>query len=257
MRLSTVLSKKPDFKFVQVEPFLVGKQGNCGQKVDLDIGTVALNYFCENCDDLRTFLSKGKLSCIFVNRYLISIDCVLECTCGSKVEVWFLIESENDITSYDPKVRILKHSEKLSPTVHPKANGYGEYDAMLNKAERAYREELGAGSIVYLRKIYESVTLKMADSYGIRTTDNNGYRRPFKKILTEVDKKCNIIPSEFSENGYKLFGELSDIVHGEYDEDTGLKKFEPLNRLVIGILENIRNREELKKAMSALGWDDE
>ena len=66
MRLSNVLSKPPKLAYETVDSFLTGKQGNFGQKVDLDIGTVALNYFCETCDDLRTFYSKGKLSCIFV-----------------------------------------------------------------------------------------------------------------------------------------------------------------------------------------------
>ena len=61
MRLSSVLSKPPKPLFEPVDGFLMGKQGNLGQKVDLDVGTVALNYYCETCDDLRTFYSKGKL----------------------------------------------------------------------------------------------------------------------------------------------------------------------------------------------------
>jgi hypothetical protein len=30
-----------------------------------------------------------------------------------------------------------------------------------------------------------------------------------------------------------------------------------LNRLVIGILENVKNKEELKEAIGALGWEEE
>ena len=40
MRLSDLLSKSPSFEFKQVEPFLIGKKGNCGQKSDLNIGNV-------------------------------------------------------------------------------------------------------------------------------------------------------------------------------------------------------------------------
>ena len=79
MRLSSVLSKPPKPLFEPVDGFLMGKQGNLGQKVDLDVVTVALNYYCETCDDLRTFYSKGKLTCIFVNKNMVSIDCVLAC----------------------------------------------------------------------------------------------------------------------------------------------------------------------------------
>lgn len=254
MRLSNVLSKPPKPIFDPVDGFLIGKQGNMGQKVDIDIGTVALNYYCQTCEDLRTFYSKGKLTCIFVNKSMISIDCVMSCACGSTVEIWFIVECDNDITSVNPKVRILKRSERLSDTVKINTTRYGEYDYLLDKAEKAYREDLGAGAVVYLKKIYESITIQAARSVGIEITNKDGYQRPFKKILTEVDQRCHIIPSEFSNNGYKLFGELSDIVHGEYDEELGLKKFEPLHRLVIGILENVRNKGDFMDAKHALGW---
>lgn len=54
MRLSDVLSKPPKTEYKQVEGFLVNKQGNVGQMVKLQVGTVSLNYFCERCQDLRT-----------------------------------------------------------------------------------------------------------------------------------------------------------------------------------------------------------
>jgi len=38
---------------------------------------------------------------------------------------------------------------------------------------------------------------------------------------------------------------LSGVVHGEYDEEAGLKNFEALHRLVIGILENVINHKEV------------
>ena len=54
-----------------------------------------------------------------------------------------------------------------------------------------------------------------------------------------------------------MFKELSAVVHGDFDEDLGLKKFEPLHRLVIGILENVRIKEQFKDAKKALGWPDD
>lgn len=76
-------------------------------------------------------------------------------------------------------------------------------------------------------------------------------------MLQRVDGECEIIPKEFSKNGYRLFRELSTVVHGDFDEEQGLMKFEPLHRLVIGILENVRNKAEFKEAMRSLGWSDE
>ena len=76
-------------------------------------------------------------------------------------------------------------------------------------------------------------------------------------MLKKVDEKCAIIPKEFSENGYKLFRELSSVVHGEYDEEAGLKNFEALHRLVIGILENVINHKELLDAITVFGWNEE
>ena len=229
MRLSNVLSKPPKLSYETVDGFLVGKQGNFGQKVDLDVGTVALNYFC-----------------------------VMSCNCGSNVEAWFLVDCEDDITSLTPKVRILKRSEKLSSTVRINNTRYGQFDSLLNKAEQAYREELGAGAIVYLRKIFEMVTVQTADSMGIEYSKyEGGNPKNFSALLEKVDAECSIIPIEFSKNGKRLFKELSNVVHGDFDEELGLKKFEPLHRLVIGILENVRNKEEFKDAKKALGWPEE
>lgn len=258
MRLGDVLSKQPQHQYVQVDGFLVNKKGYLGQKVNLSAGTVALNYFCANCDDLRTFSAKGSLTCIFVNKQLISIDCVLSCVCGATVQVWFLIECKDDITSTVPEIRILKKTEKLSNTVKTNTNRYGAYTILLDKAEQAYRDDLGAGAIVYLRKVFETVTIQAADAIGIDYPRyDNGNPRNFADLLQRVDGECEIIPKEFSKNGYRLFRELSTVVHGDFDEEQGLMKFEPLHRLVIGILENVRNKAEFKEAMRSLGWSDE
>ena len=94
MRLSEVLSKLPIKEYKQVESFLQSKKGNAGQNVNISVGKVRLNYFFFFFDDLSTFYSTDKLSVIFIDKKLISIDCVLTCGCGASIPVWFLVESK-------------------------------------------------------------------------------------------------------------------------------------------------------------------
>ena len=130
--------------------------------------------------------------------------------------MWFLVESEDDITLPAPKVRIVKRSEKLQENVKPRMKQYGDFDDLLSKAELAYREELGAGSIVYLRKIFEKITVQTANAVSIQVLKPNGRQRPFKELLEEVDKQCHIVPPEFSANGYRLFGELYLLAFADF-----------------------------------------
>ena len=257
MRLSDILSKPPKHEYVQVDGFLLNKKGTVGQQVTLSVGEVMLNYFCARCEDVRTFTSKGKLCCVFVNKHIVSIDCVLACGCGTNVQAWFLVEGEDDICGQAPKIRILKRSEKLSSLVKINNERYGEFSSLLDMAERAYREDLGAGAIVYLRKAFEKITAQTADTMGIAYDKyEGGNPKNFRILLEKVDRQCSIIPMEFSKNGYKLFLVLCSVVHGEYDDELGLSKFEPLHRLVIGILENITNNRELRSAIKSLGWEE-
>lgn len=256
MRLCDILSKPITSEFMQIEGCLVNKSGRIGQKVDLNVGTVGLNYFCQNCDDMRTFYSKGNLSCIFVNKSLISIDCVLSCICGATVQVWFLVECDGDITSTAPKIRIVKKSEKLSDSVKIKSDGrHGEFETLIHKADQAYQEQLGAGAIIYLRKAYELIAVKAADSAGIPKIDSSGNRKKFKTLLKEVDNKWSIIPKQFSENRYTLFEELSNVVHGEYDEEIALQKYTSLRRLITGVVDNVISNQEFAIEIGNLGWN--
>lgn len=256
MQLSDVLSKHPDKEYKQIDGFLINKKGMAGQKVDVSVGSVALNFYCKNCEDMRTFYSKPSLSCIFVNKNIVSIDCMLTCRCGTSVPAWFLVESNNDITGLAPEVRIMKKNARLSEHV-TNSPRYGEYSTLLDKAELAYNEGLGAEAIVYLRKVFEKITIQSAEAMNIEYSKHpGGNPRNFKDLLIKVDKQCSIIPAEFSANGYKLFQELSNVVHGEYDENLGLNKFDSLYRLVIGILDNVNNHKEILEATAALGWDN-
>lgn len=258
MRLSDVLSKLPVSKFEQVDNFLGKTKLNRGKQRKISAGVVGLTYFCTHCDDDMTFCSDTELFCIGITNHLVSIDCVLSCPrCKATVPVWFLVESKEDMLARAPEVRILKRSERLTENVQLKRGQHPVYSEWLEKAERAYHDELGAGAIVYLRKILEDIIFRKAIDLGIETKKKNGTTKPFKEILDKVEGASPIIPKEFSENGYRLFGELSDVVHGDYDEQLGLKKYDALHRLIVGILDNIKNNGELKIAIAELGWEED
>jgi hypothetical protein len=243
-------------EFKQVEGFLGDKKLSVGKQKKIQIGIVALNYYCDKCTDIRTFRSLDELFCIGVNDNLVSIDCVLNCYCGASVQMWFLVDCVDNICGRVPEVRILKRSEKLSTGVLINKEQYGEFSEFLEKSKRAHREGLGAGAMVYLRKVFEQITLQTATAARISPVGKKGGDKPFRNLLEEVDKQCTIIPREFSENGYRLFGELSDIVHGDYDEELALIKYEALHRLIIGILDGVKNNNELMEAIGKLGWNE-
>lgn len=258
MRLCEVLSKPIQEDYVEVEGFLGTKSLPKGMQRKIQAGRIGLNFFCKHCNELSTFCSSDNLYCIGVDKRRISIDAALKCSrCEqSTAEVWFLIVSENDFILSPPKVRILKRCEKLSEnaTYDDSLCGFGE---LLDKANKAYHENLGAGASIYLRKIFEQIAVATATTSGIATKANNGKRKKFQDILREVDAAKSIIPREFSVNGYKLYGELSEVLHGSYDEQEGLRKFKAFRRLVIGILDNIKNNQEMMDAIAELGWNCE
>lgn len=259
MRLSDVLSKAPTKEFIQVDGFLQNKKGKLGQQVNIDVGKVGVNYFCEICNDLRTFFSSNRLSVIFINKNLISINFILCCgRCNNTIPIWFLIESNDDITGQSPHVKIIKQSDNLINVSRMDFSKYKDYTKLLDKAKQAYNEDLGAGAIIYLRKVFEKVTIESAKAINLEYNKHkNGNPKNFCDLLKNVDKQCNIIPKEFSQNSYKLFRELSEIIHGECDDNIGISKFELLYRLIIGILDNINNNKELLAAIKELNWDTE
>lgn len=256
MRLSDVLSKPPTEEYIQVEGFMGGSKLNPGKQRNIEIGNIGLNYHCENCGDLRTFWTNSPVHCLGVDEKTISLDLHLDCYCGSNLQVWFLIESERKIIDYAPTVRITKKSERLGSSVSLNKVKYGEETFLIEKADRAHREGLGAGSMVYLRIIYEQVTKRIAQEIDIDLKKKNGSRKTFKNLLIEVDEAYSIIPKEFKNRKYQLFGELSEIIHGNSNEGVSLSKYVPARRLIIGILDNIRNTEEIKKALLHLEWDN-
>lgn len=247
MRLSDVLSKDISSKFVQVDNFFGYRKSQMGKSKKINIGTVALNFFCEKCDGYRTFYSRYKVDCIYINEKKANINCMLFDKCNTFVVVGFLIEIENSITDNLPEVRILKKYINKFDNVKLINNIYGEYTDKLERANIAFNANLGAGSIIYLRKVFELIIEKAREEAGISKykDENENKRKTFKELLKEVNKKCNIIPEEFSKNKYDLFSKLSDIIHGEYNENSAIEKFDAFYRLITGILDNIKNREEL------------
>lgn len=93
--------------------------------------------------------------------------------------------------------------------------------------------------------------------------NKKGNLKTFRDVLIAVDEKCSIIPVIYSDNGYELFKKLSNIAHGNSDEETALRSYEPLRRLVVGVIENVKKKEEeikhneeIRKALEAIGFSD-
>lgn len=258
MRLSGIMSKEPSDSYYTVDGFL-DTNLKIGKTKKIEVGRIALPFFCKNCGDIYTFFSEDKkMVCIGVNDFTISISTVLKCqNCNSIVPVWFLIESdENKIATQLPNIKILKRSFKLYDDVAISSEKYGIYSELIYKANQAYSEGLGAGAIIYLRKVYEQVVIESAKISNINTKTNKGKRKSFSDLLKEVDAKCSIVPKEFSKDGYKLFEKLSNVIHGAFNEEVALKQFPAFYRLVIGILDNIKNNKEINEAIATLNWNE-
>lgn len=270
MRLSDILSKEPMKEFIAVDNFAPKNSAQIGKSYKIEVGKVFLNQKCNNCNQVHQFYSDELLYFMPINADLLSIDCRLTCQyCGkTSVPVWFLVQVEGMSLTKGKKsvnilptakVRLLHRHIKYSSEVEPEPLKYKkEYSDLLIKADQAYYDQLGAGALVYLRKLYEMVTVDVAKDNGVAYQDRNGKTLNFRELLTRVNGQCSIIPQEFSANGYQLFSELSDIVHSSStDEEVGMKKYTSLRRLIVGILDNIddkRKKEELTAATRGLSW---
>lgn len=255
MRLSDVLSRAPDSEKTQVEGFLGTRRIAWGSHKKVRVGKVALNFFCKSCEDVRTFMSGEELSCLITGEHSISIDASLKCPiCSSPVEAWFLVACEGDIYAQAPVVHLERYTENRRDSANRVGAGVGEFENLLERAQVAYEGHLGAGSMVYLRKIFEAITMQVADIAGIPTKTPKSRRKPFRELLEEVDGQHHIIPARFASNGYKLFSELSDVIHGDSSEHEALRKYMPCRQLVIGVVDNVRTDREMARAIDALGW---
>lgn len=256
MLLSDLLSKAPERTESRVDRFLFGERPlGWGRTTTLKVGQVALNFQCRACGGTRTFLSGARLSCLVVGEGLLSIDVTLKCaTCASTVEAWFLVAAEDDFYSSAPLVRIDRYTENLRDRADRVESNSGPFADLLTRAQTAYELGLGAGSMIYLRKIFELITHQVAEIAEVPIRTSRGKRRPFKDVLKEVNEKRNIIPLRFSGSGYTLFGELSDVIHGQADEDVALAKYGPCRQLVLGVVDQVNKDNEYAKAIEELGW---
>lgn len=256
MRLSDVLNKAPSQERKQVENFLGRVKLGWGKQKRIDVGFVFHNFYCLNCCDLRSFRSASQLTALVAGDNLVSIDVALRCPgCNASVESWYLVKSEDDLFSLDPTVYLVRYTENRSGAARGIGLGAGQFEELMDQAQVAYANQLGAGSMVYLRKIFELITNEVAVATGIPTTTAKGYARKFKDLLQEVDQRHSIIPGKFSENGYTLYRELSEIIHGDSDEEEALKKYGACRLLVLSVVQNVKGDQDISAALDTLGWD--
>lgn len=256
MRLSEVLSRAPDTSQVQVEGFLGAQRLGWGRHKNVEVGRVIRNYYCRPCGDTRTFFSGLRLSCLVTGSHSVSIDVTLRCSaCESPMEAWFLVGCTDDLFAQAPLVHLERFTENRRDVAASAGAQLGEIQELFERAQIAFEDHLGAGSMIYLRKAFEIVTSQAAAAIDIPTKYSNGRRKTFKDLLEEVDAQSHIIPSEFSSNGYTLFSELSEVIHGDSAEAEALTKYEPCRQLVHGIVTNIRNNQVMAAAIDSLGWN--
>ncbi|WP_157902838.1 hypothetical protein [Streptomyces jeddahensis] len=243
---------------MQVDGFLDGHTLKWGKHKRIKVGKVLRNFHCRACEAQRTFVSGDELSCLGLGDNQISIDATLQCVeCRSSVEIWFLIGSNSDISGVAPEVRIERYTENLRDRADRVDGHRGPFSDLVKRAQLAYENQLGAGSIVYLRKIFELVTFEVADIAKIETKNHNGRNIPFSVVLEKVNAVRNIIPRRFSSDGYQLFRELSEIIHGESSEEEALQKYKPCLQLVLGVVDEVSRDNEYARAIEELGWNIE
>jgi hypothetical protein len=261
MRLSEVLSRSPSLTFTTVDGFLDDRPLGWGKHRKIAVGTVVHNFYCRQCGDLRTFASGASaktaepLYALGLGENSVSIDVALRCMiCEGAIEAWFLVGSKGDISGRLPEVRVEKYMENLRDRADRIDGPTGPFSDVLKRSQVAYEAGLGAGAMIYLRKIFESVTHEVAEIAEIPLTTPKGWRRPFKEILREVNDKRSIIPLAYSGSGYTLFSELSDVIHGDADEALALAKYEPCRDLVLGVVDQVNRDNQYARAIEELGW---
>ena len=285
MRLSSRLSDKSKNhgeieSFIDWEKYTISPEESedlqlisAGDFIDIQIGKITLPFYSTKCNDSVSFVSPKNLHCLIISEKMISIDCQLQCMdyddsnqackeCSHCIQAWILVGAD-DIFSATPNVYLIKQNFKLPANIKLPVETEDKFTEWLAKAEIAHKERLGAGSVIYLRSILEQITIKVGNDAGVDIYQPNGRTKPFNQVLQAVDAQCSIIPTIYSDNGYKLFQKLSEIAHGNSDEETALKEYEPLRRLVVGVIENVRKNEEeikrnaeIKKALAAIGFSN-
>ena len=256
MRLSKVLSKGPSDNFYQVDGFLPKINPKKGIQTKINVGDVGLDFFCEECDDKKTFCSQKPSYCMGIDKTMVIVSSLLCCAQCKKNEVlvWFLLEGTGAFSGNTLSVRVKKRWIKLLGGVQYGIGKQDELSELLNKAETCYFDELGVGAVIYLRVILEKIVNQLADTLGSPSNGKTSGYVSFKSLLEMVDAKLSIIPAVLKKNSYKLFREMSEIVHGKSTDEKALNEYNALKSLVEGILKTVEVNEETSKAIKELGW---
>ena len=122
---------------------------------------------------------------------MISIDCQLQCMdydeenpkcrdCNPCVQAWFLV-GVDDLSVPFPRVNIVKQNFKLPDAIKLPIETADKFSEWLGKAEIAYRERLGAGSIIYLRAAFAAgITFAGAVVFAVQNTRQKKFFKFFK-----------------------------------------------------------------------------
>lgn len=252
MRLSDIFYAPKMGALTAVDPFLPKNGMKVGRRTRVDVGPFFRTYFCSKCEMAREFHSEKKLNLVRYGDNLFGVSTLFQCACGYCLgEYWGMFEGV-DSDSRAPKVSLICESLRQIDLARETEESV---DRLLRQAREAYSARFGYGAMVYLRIVYERVTRDVAKQVGVSLKGKNGGRKNFKSLLQEVDGVVKIIPRQYQEEGYKLFGELSEVIHGSSSEKVALDKFDSCLNLVEGVVRSVNDIPKFADAKGVL-WPD-
>ncbi|GAB2025999.1 hypothetical protein OfM1_20720 [Lactovum odontotermitis] len=219
------------------------------------------DLFCMKCNGVKTFsaLKDRDLNSNYAPYDLENVKVLgdtlvvrMTCpTCGEKVYMsYFLGEgNKSDRHPYD----LVKYGEYPDQTksrllyIEKYLEEFPKEAELLEKAEKAYSQNLGVGSVVYLRKAYETLLVDTLTRENIQDIPGS-----FKGKLDKANEVSDIIPPELKENDYGLFGEMSDITHVAKSDQEGVDNFNSLKTVFCMILDNILEKKRKQDIIAGL-----
>lgn len=135
----------------------------------------------------------------------------------------------------------------------------GKEQMSLQLAQELYSQDIGAGSFVYLRRIFENVILELVAARKYKSVENWTFQE-WKKSKGRMENRLRDIADELPGfiNHHELFNVLSVGVHS-LDEETCLQWFPRVKKAITEILDieileakKEKNREILGKDISKM-----
>lgn len=135
----------------------------------------------------------------------------------------------------------------------------GKEQMSLQLAQELYSQDIGAGSFVYLRRIFENVILERVATRKYKNIENWTFQE-WKKSKSRMEDRLRDIADELPSfiNHHELFNVLSVGVHS-LDEETCLQWFPDVKKAITEILDieileakKEKNREILGKDISKM-----